>query len=505
VLSTGGHNYPSQEVAVLPFPSDFSQLFPTPQGFIESDWPPTQITYLGEYLAHLGCKTIVLEKHYVDRDYISDVALFYSRSLRAYPNFCQRLHFFGDAFESKHWRDRVVQLNGGNDTKTQEFFQRSYLGFSVIRPLPGSPIGRTVLKTVARKTQRGEFREFGAIREYAVHLGGFELTVHGLAFQQQDQGVSACATTALWSAMHAVARKEALGIPTPADITQAASRYVLASGRSLPSDGLNIQQICEAARAAGLEPMLIRSLSLDQDRVQLLSYISSGFAPVLAIQDIEQGLGHAVCAVGVKLGETQPQSDPGLHFRENASAVSTVYIHDDRLGPYASADLYAYTQTPNRIRTALKIRWPRTDNEDKHALLDAIIVPVPAKLRLNVTRMRALGLAIAEAAGQILPQFNRTVALNTRYAKGTDYLRNSLNFGLSDEGLYSLLCELTLSRYVGLIEISVPDGPLFDVLLDTTETRANPAALACVRRSFFPKAGIELGAIARKLGAKFVF
>jgi hypothetical protein len=503
VLAARGHDYPAQKIVVLSFPPDFSKLFPTPRGFVESDWPPTQITYLGAYLAHLGCKTVVIENHYVDRDYISDVALFYSRSLRAFPNFCHRLHFFREVFDQDRWRQMVVGLSGGEATKAQDFLQDSYLGFSVVRPLPGSPIGRTVLKTVARETQNGQFREFGAVREYVAHLGGFELNVDALAFQQQDQGVSACATTALWSAMHAVARKEALAIPTPADITQAASRYVLASGRSLPSEGLNIQQICEATRAAGLEPVVMRSLSLDQDRAQLLSYVSSGFAPVLAIQPME-GVGHAVCAVGVKLGNVPPQSNPDLHFRDSAGAVSVVYIHDDRLGPYASADLYPYTQA-GRIRTALRIRWPRTDNETEHAVLDAMIVPVPAKLRLTVTRMRELGLPIAETAGQIFPQFDRTVALNTRYFKGSDYRKLAVHFGLSSDGLYTLLCELALSRYVGVIEIKIPDGPLFDVLLDTTETRANPAALACVRRHLLPSGGErELGAIANRLGAKLI-
>ena len=76
-----------------------------------------------------------------------------------------------------------------------------YLGFMVIKPLPGSPIGRTVLRTFERDAPRGGRREFTAIRRYTVSLAGLSLSVRGLAFQQQDQGVSACATTALWSAL----------------------------------------------------------------------------------------------------------------------------------------------------------------------------------------------------------------------------------------------------------------------------------------------------------------
>src|SRR5262249_34884889 len=152
----------------------------------------------------------------------------------------------------------------------------------------------------------------GGIREYLVHLCGLELRVQGLPFQQQDQGVSACATTALWSAIHKVSAMEGLPAATPASITQAASRYFLAGGRSLPSEGLTVDQICEATRAAGLAPVVIRGIALEQARAQLHSYLTSGFAPVLALQPINGNDGHAVCGVGLKLGSVVPQTDPSL-------------------------------------------------------------------------------------------------------------------------------------------------------------------------------------------------
>jgi len=163
---------------------------------------------------------------------------------------------------------------------------KAYLGFSVLRPLPESPIGRTVLATFSRDADKGHKREFQTTRNYRVHLAGFELSVDGLAFQQQDQGVSACATTALWSAMHCVASKEGLPVSAPAEITEAASRYFLAAGRALPSEGLNVHQICEATRAADLAPLLIRGLTLKEDIAQLHGYLRSGFAAVLAITAI---------------------------------------------------------------------------------------------------------------------------------------------------------------------------------------------------------------------------
>ncbi|MBI3864170.1 MAG: hypothetical protein HY290_19985 [Planctomycetia bacterium] len=505
VADHGSHAYPAQDFRVIAFPADLSELFPRPTGLVESGWPPDQVAYLAEYLRQLGCKTLVVENHYVDRDYIADVSLFYSRSLRAYPNYCQRWHFFSETFDQQTWRRLVTGPSVKARTKATEFLQRQYLGFSAVRPLPGSPIGRTVLPTLPRISPHGHVRDFSGTREYAVHIAGFELTVEGLAFQQQDQGVSACATAALWSCLHRIARTEGLAIPTPSEITVSASRYLLVGGRSLPSDGLTIEQICEATRAVGLSPLFIRSVSPEHDRAQLLGYITSGFPPLLAIRSLATDEGHAVCAMGVKLGEIQPRTDPQLHFRDAATAVQGVYIHDDRLGPYAAADLYGLTKN-KVVTTAFRIRWPGKADEFEHVELLGMLVPVPTKLRLTVARMRhPLGSEIADAVGQRFAEYDGLVTFNCRFDLGTRYQKVAHQFGLSKSGLYQLLCQTPLSRFIGLIEISIPDGPLFDVVLDATETRANPAVLCWVRRCTLPPASeAALAIMAKQLGGAWI-
>src|SRR3954471_18494869 len=135
ILEERGHSYPAQALHIVEFPADFSGLFPRPVGLVEDSWPPIQLTYLGSYLSQLGCKTVVIEDHYVDREYIDDVALFYSRSLRAYPNYCYRLHFFADTFDEGRWRSLVTETDGGRRREGAGSLQRSYLGFSVVRPL----------------------------------------------------------------------------------------------------------------------------------------------------------------------------------------------------------------------------------------------------------------------------------------------------------------------------------------------------------------------------------
>lgn len=498
-------DYPPQSVKVLPVGSadDISRLFPAPPGMVEDVWPPVQLTYLSDYLEQIRCATVLIEDHYVDRDYVEDMAIFYARSLRAYPPHCQRMHFFSESFDETTWRALLVQANGGEAESVRQRLQNAYLGFSVIRPLPGSPLGRTVVATFGPEASDGRRREFGGSREYAVHLGGFELHVEGLAFQQQDRGVSACATIALWSAVHRVAPLEGLPVMTPAQITEAATRYYLPGGRSLPSEGLTPNQVCEAIRAGGLAPIVIRATSPETDRAQLLGYMSSGLAPVLAAETLSTGEGHAVCAVGVKMGPVKPQTDMDLAYRDGATALEGLYLHDDRLGPYASADIYGFTDPgTTSARTALRIRWPSSEDEEDHLLLRAIIVPAPAKIRLTVARMRSLGFSIADATGTLL---DRIVELNCRYEVASSYRAKAFQFDLTDDNAYRLAHALVLSRYIGLIELSDDEGPLLDVLLDSTETVANPSVLACVaRRRLDADTDEVLSYLARQLAAAFV-
>src|SRR5437667_11595749 len=56
--------------------------------------PFPQLTYLERYVKQLQCKSIVIERQYIDRDYMEDHSVFYARCLSSFENFCQRVHFF---------------------------------------------------------------------------------------------------------------------------------------------------------------------------------------------------------------------------------------------------------------------------------------------------------------------------------------------------------------------------------------------------------------------------
>jgi hypothetical protein len=62
--------------------------------FTSADKAFQQLRYVARYARDLKCRTVVIESHYIDRDYIEDHSVFYAKSLYPYTNYCQRMHFF---------------------------------------------------------------------------------------------------------------------------------------------------------------------------------------------------------------------------------------------------------------------------------------------------------------------------------------------------------------------------------------------------------------------------
>ena len=491
-----GFQYPPLKIDVLPTETAFQTLYARPPGIVQNTWPPPQVEYLRIYLKKIGCQTVIVENHYIDHVFIHDNAVYYVRSLRSYPNFTKRLHFFAQRLDRTRWRKLIDRSGRGKHAATQDKLQACYLGFSVIRPLPDSPIGRTVLPAIFSTDS-----SFLTIRRHNVHLAGFSLHVDGVPFQSQDQGVSACATAALWSALDCVAATEEITIASPASITESATRYPLQEGRPFPNEGLTVRQICEAIRAAGFSPIVIQSKSVADDTLQIFSYARSGFSPVLALFPAKVGGdGHAVCCVGLRNGSLPPTTTTTCTFREASSGLSGLYIHDDRLGPYAFAGLAPLTNPQSgKIQTCVSIEWPDA-MPDEQWILGAMVVPVPQKLRLTLTRLRKVGIHVAQVISELFAE--PQTMLDCRFELSRIYAKRIYEFDLSRKGLYQAICGTVLSRYIGLIEIAGPDGPILDVVVDSTETNSESAILACIKRSGFPDTKIKLfEAISKYLGA----
>src|SRR5947208_2132694 len=94
------------------------------------------------HLITINVRSYLVETRYIDRDYSSDYRRFYAQTFRTYERHCKRVHFFADdiavILSNPDWSERRRAL--------QETSKRAYCGFCVVRPLPGAPIGRTILR-----------------------------------------------------------------------------------------------------------------------------------------------------------------------------------------------------------------------------------------------------------------------------------------------------------------------------------------------------------------------
>jgi hypothetical protein len=509
---------PSYKIDIYPFgESSLASLL----GFKKPPFAPDafrQLTYIEDYLKEEGCvcKSVLIERHYIDRDYMEDHSVFYSRNLYPYSNWCQRVHFFSlDPKEVKRRLTGIVQIGiEQNLDKYLEacgkFSDNFYLGFSVIKPLVGCPVGRTVLRQYKEDAGNGLRRQFTCTREYKTHLLGVELSVHGLAFQQQDIGVSACATTALWVALQKARDFEDIASATPAQITRLASQYTLPFGRSMPSEGLSLDQMSQAVQAIGISPNLLRVKDFETARGFVYSACKSGFAQVLILQSpYDDSEFHAITVVGMK---TQSSNE---HLRntiliDRAADLKAVYVHDDRIGPYLRADFVGMGHDA-RLEVGYGIGTNRKIQQWK---LTHVLMPMHGKIRLSFDEIRSVARNIANRIEAFRKLFHpeleaqdHTIAFETLILRSPLYIR-SLIFGpkkILTKKLNAIREKLSLSRYVGVVHLESSYFGSLDILVDTTSTPKNINCLKVIVTEQASNLTIELAKfLSREYGCSYI-
>jgi len=441
-----------------------------------------QLEYVEGYVRDLGCQSLVVEGHYIDRDHMEDHSVFYSKSLQPYANACRRVHFFSCQpavlrRELKRLRSTVTPEHFR--TASAEFSKQFYLGFSVIKPLPGCPVGRTILRCFAAEADKGYLRNFACACDCRAHLLGVPLSVRGLAFQQQDLGVSACATTALWSALQKARELEEGSAATPAQITMRASQFTLPFGRPMPSEGLSLDQMCQAIHSFGYAPNLYRADTFDVSRALLYSAVLSGISPVLIIEQGDRA--HAVAVAGMKVSQSHVRRliDPLMDDR--AGDLAAIYVHDDRYGPYLKADI---RRRKNRLYLQIKLR---NSSSVETWVLTHLLIPLHPKVRLSFGELRRAAIRLVReihAHRQSLLAASGTVtSWDCWIAKSHSYVESLiLGENRAPESLVARLCtSVPFSRYLGVVRIEAEDLDPIDFLLDTTSTERNLHCLALVR------------------------
>ena len=411
-----------------------------------------QFRYLLNYLGAnadedggLDAKTMVIETPYVSQSYLSDYADYYARGFAKYSRFCKRVHFF-----SRRFAEKALEL-AFTDRKDGAIW-KSYLGYIVVKPLPATPIGSTLLKHYTHTSSKR--RHYPAQRPYPVNVLGRQLTVNTLIFQEQDANVSACATTALWIAFHKTAYLFQTPLPSPYQITASTGNLFTNTGRSFPTTALDLHQVGKAIEAVGLVAELRNYPSENDLRTQAVLYAQDeisaqaaqqnsievctdgeneqdstvpqpsererteeffrilvdkqlsevkGFIyaylrlglPVLLFLDFCDGTRHLVTVTGYR--EAAPVTYLSvIGITLLSSSIERIYVHDDQIGPYA--------QLGFTLDGLLETGWPDSSRpgRGRTAVLEYISVPLIRDIRIQYEQVYAQTALIDQVLYDIL-------------------------------------------------------------------------------------------------------
>ena len=464
-----------------------------------------QTQYIHGYFASFDTTSVVEEQNYFDRDYLAEFATFYGVSAAGYKNVCRRLHFFSGPLIT---RNKLKSAIKGNLTSIRSL-KENYLGFVVIRPIPSSPLGRTVVKWYEDQNP-GVPRVTEPSRIYTAHLCGIELEVEGIAWQQQDAGVSACATIGLWSMFHSSAFDDNHSIPTTSAITRAANRSQSFGRRVFPAMGLTVEQVCEAIKTQYLSPIIIegdieikctynvRCFSRVKFSSSCAAFLRSGY-PVLLAGTVN-GHGHAVVAIGFR--SSSGEAVPSGEIAVQDASIKFIYLHDDNIGPNIRFEiLNTNCSGPDHI--VLKASAPSyVDKKDAEKLNswpefipNRLIVAVNNDLRTSPRRLSRIGFENAEIINMALDTMSRSVnktfpglVISPRFLKLPDYLKSTLKKTLKENlGVFTrVILDLgekvpPMSLHIGVVRIGFDDStPLLDIIYDTTDSDKNHPVYASV-------------------------
>lgn len=173
------------------------------------------------------CRTVVVEERYIDADYRSEFASFWSKRFDVPSPFTRRVHFFRADVRD----DQLSRLPSNVVT--------SYLGYCVLRPGPhrDGRVGRTVLTPPPRLRKA----TLTAIEDRTT-LFGNKLKVKGVPFIEQDGEFLRCAHAAIWGCHYSAFKRGLVGRRLTAELVDA-TPTVLSADRALPSRGMVLEQI----------------------------------------------------------------------------------------------------------------------------------------------------------------------------------------------------------------------------------------------------------------------
>jgi hypothetical protein len=425
--------------------------------------------YLRKYLSKekgIGAETIIIEKEYISKAFITDYSNYYATCFQDYERKCSRIHFFDVKISEEVFQKELL------DSKSR-FLSDHYLGYVVVKPLPDSILGPTLLGTY-KKRKDDHARFYPVSREYKVNLFGKELLIETLPYQEQDTVVSACASVAVWSAFHQTSWLFRTNLPSPSEITKLAGNLFINYGRTYPNSGLDLTQICRAIDAVGLVSELRSSPKFEQDinlatRI-IYSYLKACIPVLLLIkEDPKSRDGHAITVTGYsepKKKESEESKKPKPEISLLADRIDKFYIHDDQLGPFAKYTFSGQT-------ALLKHTWDDNGTEKtESAWIHAAIIPLYPKIRIKYEDVFETT-AIIDRIFYEVDLFLFELEWDIFLIESNKYKKELLESEL-DENLKKQKIIRNYPKYIWIARAQFEDVPLFDFVFDSTDIPTGP-------------------------------
>jgi len=444
---------PSPKLNIKPFDEDLHS-FLNPKSSVAS----LLINYINKHPDYDKNKGMccLIENGYIDRDYLIDYSIFYSRCFFDYGRKTDRIHFFNTSCSDLEKRIEKIH-NSTKNLKEIDSLNTLYFGFIVKKPTPTGSIGRTVMRKYPFNSKNGDERHLNVSCTNVINLYGIPLRMISLPYQEQDHAVSACATISIWTALKALEEKFHTSIAlAPSEITNFAfeSSSFFDTPR-FPNDGLNIYQMVNLFAKLGYEVItyeLLKNVD-DNEFIQdiIIGYLSFGL-PIIATLEItdKDGKidGHATVISGYR-------------FDKKENKIKKLYVHDDQITAYSSVDF---------IRNNF-LSWNndwRQKKGCKKVILSRFLIPVYHKIRLPFTFI------YTKFIKDYRKTFTKYGLIITPLLRDVNMYKEELINELMPKATYKEEIQNALikqfPKYFWIIRISTIDGfPLSDTILDATQ------------------------------------
>jgi hypothetical protein len=441
----------------------------TPESVIQKKY---HFKYFDKYLGPngLNAKIIVIEDDYISKDFLHDYASYYAFCFEKYPKFCKRIHFFSKDFSEQEF-ETVIRTQ----KKENKDFWKSYLGFIVVKPIPVTIIGYSVLKTY-NSDNCTCLRNFWGIRNYTVHLYGNKISINSLAFQEQDSVLAACATTAIWSMLNKASIDFHTVLKSPSQITKDADNISPDGSRLFPNKGLNLLQICQAIYRSGLvsevkQPDIVTNP--DDKRIEkyisnlylkkiLNAYAPLGIPVILVIQVPNNGT-YGLHAITVSGFHKESNIDYPLQDEISwiANNINKLYAHDDQWGPFVRIEL--------KNELELISPWTDIDPQNIPTSVANIIVPVYPKVRISYEDIEVIVLGLDRILKFFFDKKIKTnIAWNIEIEYSENYKNKLKTSGLTKVELMQRLTQ-SMPKYIWIASCYIANHKIMEFTFDATD------------------------------------